>query len=1026
MVSSKSKRQWKYDVFINFRGEDTRKCFVSHLYAALANAGVNTFLDDEELRKGTNLGAGLRQAIEGSQIALVVFSKNYASSGWCLIELDKIIQCRRSFGQVVVPIFYDVEPSDVRNVKGAFGEALETLARKRGKDRESFKELPQWKRALNKAAHLSGWDVKSFSNEATAVNKIVNGVLTKLDETFLSITQFPVGLESRVEEVIGFIQNQSSEVCTVGIWGMGGLGKTTVAKAIFNQIYRNFEHRSFIEDIREVCEKDSRGLIRLQEQLYSNVLKIKAKKIPSIASGTNLIEKKLRGERALIVLDDISKSQQIEALCGKRKWMGLGSVLIVTTRDVRILNLLEVDHIYEMKEMDENESLMLFSWHAFRETSPHEDFSELSRNVVAYCGGLPLALEVLGCHLFKRIEEEWKSVLSKLEKIPNDQIQEKLRISYDGLDDMEKKIFLDICCFFIGKDRAYVTDILNGCELHPGIGITTLMERSLIKVEKHNKLGMHDLLRNMGREIIRQSSPQEPEKRSRLWAHEDVCDVLAEHTGTKAIEGLALKSQTTSRLCFNTQAFENMKKLRLLQLDHIQLVGDYGSFPKQLRLVYWQRFPLEHIPNDFYQRNVVAMDLKYSNVKLVWKEPQLLDKLKILNLSHSKYLTHTPEFSNLPNLVKLILKDCSSLSKVHESIGDLSNLVLINFKNCTSLSNLPRRIYKLKSVKTLILSGCSKIDKLEEEIVQMESLTTLMAKDTAIKEVPHSIVGSKSIGYVSLCGYEGLSRDVFPSLIWSWMSPTMNSLGHIHPFSGMSSYITSLDLQNNNLCALALLLKRFSNLRCVWVQCGSEVELTQELRTILDILYDVNFTKLETATHASQVSDLSLKSLLIGMGSYDKFINYFTKSISQELTINRFADHILPGDNYPYWLTHTGEGHSVYFKVPNVGDCDLKGMTLCIIYSSTLKYVIAEFRTSVLIINYTKCTIHICKQDPTISFNDEDWKVIARNLAPGNKVEIIVDAEPGFMIKKIAVYLLYGESIDVRSHPSPKLKKMRL
>jgi hypothetical protein len=362
------------------------------------------------------------------------------------------------------------------------------------------------------------------------VKKIVKEVLTKLDSTHLSITEFPVGLESRVREVVEFIGNQSNKVCMAGIWGMGGSGKTTTAKAVYNLINRRFDDSSFIENIREVCEKDNKGIIHLQEQLLSDVLKIKVKKIHSITSGTTMIEKRLQRKKVLVILDDVSKFEQIKDLCGNRKWFGSGSVLIVTTRDVHLLKLLKVAHICTTKEMDEDESLELFSWHAFREQSPTKYFDQLSRNVVAYCGGLPLALEILGSYLYGRTRREWISVLSKLERIPNDQVQEKLRISYDGLkDDMEKDIFLDICCFFIGKDRAYVTKILNGCGLYADIGITVLVERSLVKIEKNNKLGMHDLLRDMGREIVRQTSVKNPGKRNRLWYHEDVHDVLTKY-----------------------------------------------------------------------------------------------------------------------------------------------------------------------------------------------------------------------------------------------------------------------------------------------------------------------------------------------------------------------------------------------------------------------------------------------------------------------------------------------------------------
>ncbi|MED6201483.1 hypothetical protein PIB30_095522 [Stylosanthes scabra] len=151
-----------------------------------------------------------------------------------------------------------------------------------------------------------------------------------------------------------------------------------------------------------------------------------------------------------------------------------------------------------------------------------------------------------------------------------------------------------------------------------------------------------------------------------------------------------------------------------------------------------------------------------------------MNKLKILNLSHSEHLTHTPDFSYLPNLKKLILKDCPSLSSISHTIGDLKQILLINLKDCRSLQVLPKSIYKLKSLKTLILSGCTKIDKLEDDLEQMKSLTTLMADNTAITKVPYALPRLNNIAYISLCGFEGLSRDVFPSIIWSWTSPTNN------------------------------------------------------------------------------------------------------------------------------------------------------------------------------------------------------------------------------------------------------------
>ncbi|KEH28178.1 disease resistance protein (TIR-NBS-LRR class), putative [Medicago truncatula] len=862
--------QWIYDVFINFRGDDSRNSLVSHLYAALSNARINTFLDDEKLHKGSELQPQLLRAIQGSQICLVVFSENYSRSSWCLLELEKIMENRGTHGQIVIPIFYHIDPAIVRRQLGNFGKALEITAKKMQSKREKQKLLLQtWKSALSQATNLSGWDVTSSRNESELVQKIVEEVLAKLDNTFMPLPEHTVGLESRVEKMVPWIENNSTKVCMIGIWGMGGLGKTTAAKAIYNQIHRKFVYRSFIENIRETCERDSKGgwHICLQQQLLSDLLKTK-EKIHNIASGTIAIKKMLSAKKVLIVLDDVTKVEQVKALYESRKWFGAGSVLIVTSRDAHILKSLQVDHVYPVNEMDQKESLELFSWHAFRQASPRADFSELSSSVIKYCGGLPLAAEVIGSYLYGRTREEWTSVLSKLEIIPDHHVQEKLRISYDGLSDgKQKDIFLDICCFFIGKDRAYVTEILNGCGLFASIGISVLIERSLLKVEKNNKLGMHDLIRDMGREIVRQNSEKDvrqisekdPGERSRLWFQKDVHDVLTNNTGTKTVEGLVLNLETTSRASFNTSAFQEMKKLRLLQLDCVDLTGDFGFLSKQLRWVNWRQSTFNHVPNNFYQGNLVVFELKYSMVKQVWKETPFLDKLKILNLSHSKYLKNTPNFSLLPSLEKLIMKDCPSLSEVHPSIGDLNNLLLINFKDCTSLGNLPREISQLMSVTTLILDGCSNITELEEDVVQMKSLKTLMAARTGIEKAPFSIVSSKSIVYISLCGFEGFARDVFPCLIRSWMSPTINSLPHI---PHMSLGVESNDLRLGNQSST---LRSCSTPRSVWVQCCSDIQLTEELKRLLNDLNSVDFTESETS-HALQISDLSLKSFVITLG----------------------------------------------------------------------------------------------------------------------------------------------------------------
>ncbi|KAL5133833.1 TMV resistance protein N [Glycine soja] len=997
----------RYEVFMSFRGEDTRATFTSHLYAALQNAGIIVFKDDESLPRGDQISDSLLLAIEQSQISVVVFSTNYADSRWCLQEILK------------------------DDDEKAVGEG------------ESDKEymmsrvlISRWRKVLREAASIAGVVVLNSRNESETIKNIVENVTRLLDKIELPLVDNPVGVESRVQDMIERLdlnhkQSNSNDVLLLGIWGMGGIGKTTIAKAIYNKIGRNFEGRSFLEQIGELWRQDA---IRFQEQLLFDIYKTK-RKIHNVELGKQALKERLCSKRVFLVLDDVNDVEQLSALCGSREWFGSGSRIIITTRDKHILRGDRVDKMYTMKEMDESESIELFSWHAFKQASPREGFTELSNDVIEYSGGLPLALTVLGCHLFDMKIIEWKTVLDKLKRIPHDQVQKKLKISYDGLsDDTERDIFLDIACFFIGMDRNDAMCILNGCGLFAENGIRVLVERSLVTVDDKNKLGMHDLLRDMGREIIRAKSPKDLEERSRLWFNEDVLDVLAKQTGTKTIEGLALKLPLTNSNCFSTEAFKEMKKLRLLQLAGVQLDGDFEYLSKDLRWLCWNGFPLKCIPKNFHQGSLVSIELENSNVKLVWKEAQLMEKLKILNLSHSHNLTQTPDFSNLPNLEKLVLIDCPRLFEVSHTVGHLNKILMINLKDCISLHSLPRSIYKLKSLKTLILSGCLKIDKLEEDLEQMESLMTLIADNTAITKVPFSIVTSKSIGYISMCGYEGFSCDVFPSIILSWMSPMSSLSSHIQTFAGMPSPI-SLHVANNSSHNLLSIFEDLPKLRSLWVECGTKRQLSQETTIILDALYAINSKALESVATTSQLPNVnastliecgnqvhisgskdSLTSLLIQMGMSCQIAHILKHKILQNMNTSENGGCLLPGDRYPDWWTFHSEDSSVIFEIPQVNKRNLKTMMCHVHYSSPVN-IATDGLKNLLVINHTKTTIQLYKSDALASLEDEEWQRVLSNIEPGNKVEIIVVFGSRLtIVNKTTIYLIYEPMNEKMEH----------
>ncbi|XP_061340225.1 TMV resistance protein N-like [Gastrolobium bilobum] len=157
LPSSSFSYRWKYDVFLSFRGEDTRHGFTGNLYKALHDKGIHTFIDDKELQRGEEITPSLDNAIKESRIAIPVFSKNYASSSFCLEELVYIFRCIKGKGRLVLPVFYDVKPSHVRHQTGRYKEAL-AIHEERFKD--DMEKVGEWRKALHQAANLSGFHFK--------------------------------------------------------------------------------------------------------------------------------------------------------------------------------------------------------------------------------------------------------------------------------------------------------------------------------------------------------------------------------------------------------------------------------------------------------------------------------------------------------------------------------------------------------------------------------------------------------------------------------------------------------------------------------------------------------------------------------------------------------------------------------------------------------------------------------------------------------------------------------------------------
>ncbi|KAJ0751848.1 putative TIR domain, P-loop containing nucleoside triphosphate hydrolase [Helianthus annuus] len=497
-------KSFKYDVFLSFRGEDTRKTFVDHLYVALVNKGIITYKDDETIHKGERIKEQLIRSIQDSRFYIIVFSKNYASSSWCLDELVEIMRCQKTAEHTAYPIFYDVEPTEVRHQSGAFGEAfaklvaakhekgsgmfsflkLFTRKRKRTSDLEKEEDVGRWRHALNEAAGLAGMELKNTVNghEARFIQQIVKEVSQKLHFFNTSIDGKLVGMETR---------------------GIGGGGKTTLARAVFDYISTGFEGKSFVENVREVS--NGSGLKELQRHVLSTVLNDQSIVVPSVSDGKNMMKKIMGNRKILLVLDDVDNIGQLEALAGEPTWFKTGSRIIITTRDEQVLKAHRVNFIHDVNLLSDGEAICLFSRYAFGREIPNQGYEELSRMVIHYAAGLPLTVKVLGSFLCDRIKSEWADAIGRLKTIPLKETLEKLELSFNGLENDQKEIFMDIACILKGKKKKEAIRILESRGFHAQIGLRVLVQKSLItlsKVELYDeddveKLFMHDHLEEM-------------------------------------------------------------------------------------------------------------------------------------------------------------------------------------------------------------------------------------------------------------------------------------------------------------------------------------------------------------------------------------------------------------------------------------------------------------------------------------------------------------------------------------------------
>lgn len=339
--------------------------------------------------------------------------------------------------------------------------------------------------------------LENLCRDSDFVEKIVADVREELDATG------KIGIYSRLLEIEKLLCKQSHKFYHLGLWGMPGIGKTTIAKAAFKQMSKDFDASFFVEDFHREYHKGRPKGGSITE--------------PTLSS-EKLLEKKV-----LYVLDDVRNLMDFESFLGEFERHSSGSVVILTSQDKQVLHQCQVEDVFEVPSLNEKEAVRLFARTAFhKEGLSDVKLLDLSKKIAKYAGGNPKALCSYGRELEKkRKPEDMEVEFEKMKQCPPQEILSLFKTSYDALNDNERSIFLDIACFFNGEPCDNIMRILEGCGFFPHVGIDRLAERSLLTISKEKRVEMQNFIQDTAREFVNQTL-----RRRRFWEPSSIKSLL--------------------------------------------------------------------------------------------------------------------------------------------------------------------------------------------------------------------------------------------------------------------------------------------------------------------------------------------------------------------------------------------------------------------------------------------------------------------------------------------------------------------
>ncbi|KAG0604013.1 hypothetical protein M758_10G137000 [Ceratodon purpureus] len=655
-------------------------------------------------------------------------------------------------------------------------------------------------------------------------------------ETQNKVQRLPNFLAS-VDDTLSSLSKKLENNSIVGLVGMGGIGKTTLSKLIFNSEMKHYDGSSYLDNVKA----HDGNLISFHKQLFRDLCNGEWDDKEDLKYHLRYIQEQIMKKKVLVVIDDIGTREnfkQLQVLCAFKEGQS-GSKVIITCREWDILRGFMSDkEIQEVTGLNEDEAMKLFSYYAFEDFNGFHSIGEEERSqfddqalkIVKACDQLPLSLEVIGQHLRRqnylsgeKRMEMWKGALKRLKEADaiegrhdkDERLWAKLKISYDVLNKQLQELFLSFACILSNLEDTNMSTIAWICDSLSDV--QTLIDVSLIKVTNNkivnkkfskrlflqfahssdswfstikDKLTMHDQLQDLGRRIVRDEAFKNLPKY--IWEKNEIQEQLEIKEDSSTLKGLSLIDVNESWALELDEAMED-GRIQIRRFPQMQL----------LNLSQSASYAVEYIFKTYQMRPKQLKWLCLNGTHLkdftILFEKGVIMGLRVLQLRRCLYLrTLPPSIAGLTSLTKLDLSSCRNLENLPNEIGNLTELVEVDLSYCMSLVSLPNEIGNLTELVEVDLSHCRSLVSLPTTLGNLKKLKWLNLNACyKLKEIPTSVGQLTKLEYFSLEGCESLhTMCTFEKEMPSLCKLNLRRCENLRSFEslGMLSRLQALDM----------------------------------------------------------------------------------------------------------------------------------------------------------------------------------------------------------------------------------------